>query len=355
MNINQLKSLKWVLFFAVPFTMACNNFIESNKSAKLRKMGHNEIVRKVSHNETLLPEEQVIYQAVYKEELFDWFNSRATFYEDHQHVVNNRFLMMSHMSDLEGSQLSLSVNELTRTEPYLFKYIVQSAVAGFDKIYINGIELSENTRLLLSLRKGKLLSRSFLDVKTYLKSYLPKSEVGLILRENIGTLLEEQTVEASALLGVANEMKDGENIMVYFHRLNKGAAKYPQTPVKYPVILHYNQGSFYVISSVGYGDVNLSSFTRTALEPLNPIMGKEFLVKKLTNTYVDLVESYQGKLKKYTEELETLMVGSLAYQEVEYRIQSLNSSLQEYAIADTEAAFKMICVFHMSLEQKQIK
>jgi hypothetical protein len=33
------------------------------------------------------------------------------------------------------------------------------------------------------------------------------------------------------------------------------------------------------------------------------------------------------------------MVGSLAYQEVEYRIQSLNSSLQEYAIADTEAAF----------------
>ena len=79
--------------------MACNNFIESNTSAKLRKMGHNEIVRKVSHNETLLPEEQVIYQAVYKEELFDWFNSRATFYEDHQHVVNNRFLMMSHMSD----------------------------------------------------------------------------------------------------------------------------------------------------------------------------------------------------------------------------------------------------------------
>ena len=38
MNINQLKSLKWVLFFAVPFTMACNNFIESNTSAKLRKM-----------------------------------------------------------------------------------------------------------------------------------------------------------------------------------------------------------------------------------------------------------------------------------------------------------------------------
>ena len=75
----------------------------------------------------------------------------------------------------------------------------------------------------------------------------------------------------------------------------------------------------------------------------------------MTNTYVDLVESYQGKLKKYTEELETLMVGSLAYQEVEYRIQSLNSSLQEYAIADTEAAFKMICVFNMSLEQKQIK
>ena len=43
----------------------------------------------------------MIYQAVYKEELFDWFNSRATFYEDHQHVVNNRFLMMSHMSDLD--------------------------------------------------------------------------------------------------------------------------------------------------------------------------------------------------------------------------------------------------------------
>ena len=307
----------YLVLFLSNHVLACNESeLRKLTFSLMQKDDYEVIVAKLKAGDLLDTEDREIYQDYYKralrkvlEPIEDRFENLRPFGRGEVESMD----MINGLDDPATPPIPISQNE---GHPYpSYRQAVDTVrLDKYNTIRINGVELSEHAKQVITDIPDEIYLKNNRDFvfDYYQKNGIEPDEINRLMRTV--TLTGEgdalPIIDVKALHHECITMEEGQNALIQIHRkFDEDLSDIVQRTVSEPIIIHYHDGDYYLISVNRYemdvGEIRVfskDSITYPNSSPDTPldVVHERVFRDAITKEYVEFIEHYQKEIELIT-------------------------------------------------------